>query len=79
MTFPTWCVFTIWLEPILSKKSENRQEAALRAATTNRLQIPYWCPREESNFYYGIRNPVSYPLNDEGIRFELNTTIPSFC
>ena len=24
------------------------------------------CPREESNFYYEIRNLASYPLNDEG-------------
>src|SRR3989338_9135923 len=28
------CVFTVWLELILSKISENRQEAALRAAQT---------------------------------------------
>ena len=27
-----------------------------------------WCPREESNFDYKIRNLASYPLNDEGKR-----------
>jgi hypothetical protein len=25
------------------------------------------CPREESNLYCRIRNPASYPLNDEGV------------
>ena len=34
LIFPFWCVFTVWLELILSKISENRQEAALRAAQT---------------------------------------------
>ena len=26
-----------------------------------------WCPREESNLDYKIRNLASYPLNDGGI------------
>ena len=30
------------------------------------LTFPDWCPHEESNLDYGIRNPASYPLNDEG-------------
>lgn len=28
--------------------------------------LQYWCPREESNLYYEIRNLASYPLNDKG-------------
>ena len=28
--------------------------------------VLFWCPREESNLYYKIRNLASYPLNDEG-------------
>ena len=30
-------------------------------------KVRFWCPREESNPYYKIRNLVSYPLNDEGV------------
>ena len=26
-----------------------------------------WCPREDSNLYYKIRNLASYPLNDGDI------------
>ena len=26
----------------------------------------FWCPREESNLNYKIRNLASYPLNDKG-------------
>jgi hypothetical protein len=32
-----------------------------------RQSISSWCPREESNLDYKIRNLASYPLNDEGI------------
>src|SRR3989344_8764460 len=31
------------------------------------LTFPVWCSRVESNHYFGIRNPMSYPLNDESI------------
>ena len=40
-------------------------------ANLQNLQFPQWCPREESNPYYEIRNLVSYPLNDEGAAFNL--------
>ena len=31
--------------------------------------VSRWCPREESNLDYKIRNLVSCPLNDEGFWF----------
>ncbi len=38
----------------------------LREAAVSNLQFPTWCPREESNPHYEIRNLASYPLNDKG-------------
>jgi hypothetical protein len=32
----------------------------------NFLKVSFWCPRQESNLHYEIRNLASYPLNDEG-------------
>ncbi len=31
------------------------------------FRILAWCPREESNLYFRIRNPTFYPLNYEGL------------
>ena len=45
-------------------KIEYQLVAERSEANLSNLRIPFWCAHEESNLDYGIRNPVSYPLND---------------
>lgn len=43
---------------------KNQNPAVIVAKNTQKVKL---CPRKESNLDHGIRNPVSYPLNDEGL------------
>ncbi len=52
---------------IFSPKIPYNLAAACGGCAQNGLQFPFWCPREESNPHYEIRNLASYPLNDEGV------------
>jgi site-specific DNA recombinase len=48
---------------IFSPKIPYNLIAERSEANRNRLQIPYWCPREESNLYWLVRSEQFYPLN----------------
>ena len=68
---------TIWIKKFSFPRMQNRQfvfapkiqyklVAERSEANLQNLQFPQWCPREESNPHYEIRNLVSCPLNDKG-------------
>ena len=68
--------FLYWIKKFSSPKMLNREfvfipkieyqlVAERSEANQNSLTFPFWCAHEESNLDYGIRNPASYPLNDE--------------
>ena len=49
----------------LARRASRRGEQT-SASPRKKSRSPIWCPQEESNPYYEIRNLASYPLNDEG-------------
>ena len=51
---------------IFSPKIPYKLVAERSEATTNRLQIPYWCPRKESNLHLILRRDLLCPLSYEG-------------
>ena len=62
-------VFTPKIEYKLVAESRTRTSSVrdkLREANRNRLQTPYWCPRQESNLHHKLRKLAFYPLNYEG-------------
>ena len=52
---------------IFSPKIPYNLVAERSEANQNSLTFHFWCPQEDSNPYYEIRNLASYPLNDEGV------------
>ena len=56
-------------EFVFTPKIEYEMAAERSEAASSGLRFSKVSPREESNPDYRNRNPVSYPLNDEGITY----------